>query len=310
MRYLITTHGCFRKHETIDLNDVKLLMYAHENECIRYSKRYYQTFCNKSVQKRKGNYKRKFIATKKYYQMEFGSLPEDEFESYIQCCRTKKIIYNFKNGDMLLSDILDMITAYNNHFNPTPIYVSVLTCNTNCADKSETNENDYGENLGLGRPPFLFPSSKKNWNSTRNAGANARKRNMLIPSSRGTLRHRFKPGNRVIEPNGTETLVTEKNRKSLKAMGSYLLPPAKPGNSVYYQNKLWRIQSIQGERYTLIPLLDKLEPFKGFSKSKSKTFSGMLSAYKSRSASAEVEVFMPNVEGITVNARDTRKMEI
>jgi hypothetical protein len=291
MRYLITTHGCYRKHETVDLGSAKLLVHAFENECIRYGDAYKASFCNKSIHKRKGDYKRKFIATGKYYQMEFSSLPDDPFESYIQCCTTGKRIYDFKNGDLLLSDVLDMIDAYNKHIKDTPIYISVLTCNTECSDKENTN---FGEHLTLNQPPRLYPASKKNWNVTRKSVTNARKQNMLIPASRGTLRHRFKPGDRAIHSTkGTETFVTKENRKRLKTT-SYFLPHTKVGDAVLYQNQLWRIRSIEGSQYVL-------EPFK----SKTKSFKTLLSKFKSEEPKGH-----SFVEGVTVNAKETKKMEI
>jgi hypothetical protein len=288
MRFLITTHGCYRKRETVDLGSAKLLVHAFENECIRYGDDYKDTFCDKSIHKRKGDYKRKFIATRKYYQMEFSSLPEDNFESYIQCCTKNKKIYDFKNGDLLLSDALDMIVAYNKRINDTPIYISVLTCNTQCEDKEDTN---FGEHLTVNQPPRLYPVSKKNWNITRKSATNSRKKNMLIPASRGTLRHRFKVGNRAIHStHGTENVVTEENRKRLKTT-SYFLPRTKVGDAVLYQRDLWRVRSIDGEQYIL-------EPFKP----KTKSFKSLLSSFKSKSKSESTE--------ITVNARDTKKMEV
>jgi len=151
---------------------------------------------------------------------------------------------------------------------------------------------------------------------------------MRTPTSRRTLRHKFKPGETVIHPNGTQQIVTEQNQKELKTMGYYFLPQVKIGDAVLYQNKLWRIRSIQDGQYTLVTLLDKLEPFKGFGKSnstskskpKSKSFNSMLSKFKSNS---KIEPKATNeepktanavanepVEIVTVDARETRKMEI
>jgi len=320
MRYLITTHGCYRKNETVNLRSAKLLVYAFENECIYYENDYVDSFCDKSIHKRKGDYKRKFIATKKYYQMDFGPLPDDKFESYIQCCTTGKQLYHFKNGDLSLSDVLDMIITYNKHFKDSPIYISVLTCNTNCADKDESKE--YGERFSLDRPPKRYPASKKNWNVTRNSVTKKRKRDMDIPTSRRILRHKFKPGEIALHPNGTQQIVTEKNQKELK--GYYFLPEVKIGNAVLYQNKLWRIQSIQDGQYTLATLLDKLPPFKGLKKtksesksnlksnlkSKSKKFNVMLSRFKSKNKTESAEAEAAQVEIVTVDARETIKMEI
>lgn len=318
MRYLISTHGCYRKQETIDLKSTKLLMYAFENECIWYKKPYLESFCCKAIHKKKGDYKRKFIATKKYYQMIFGSLLGDTFNSYIQCCRTGKKIYDFKHGDLLLSDAIDIITAYNNHFNPSPIYISVLTCNTDCDDKDEDESKEYGEYLEVNRPPRLHPSSKKNWNATRKSVTNKRKENMSIPASRGVFRHQFKPGEIAVQPDGTHTVVTEENRKKLKARGTYLFTPMKIGDAVFCQNKLWRIQSIQEDSlYTLVPLLDTLSPIRGCSKKSKasasrKSFKSMLSKFKSKDKDepdASKGASEPE-DSIMVDVREIRKLEI
>jgi len=312
MRYLITTHGCYRKKEIIDLKSTKLLMYAYENECIRYGKEYLESFCCKSINKKKGNYKRKFIATQKYYQMIFGSLPEDTFDSYIQCCRTGKKIYDFKHGDLLLSEAIDIITAYNDHFNPSSIYISVLTCNTDCGDKE--NALEYGEHLEMNLPPRLYPSSKKNWNLTRKTVTNARKENMTRAVSRGVLSHKFKPGEIAVQPDGTHTVVTEENRKKLKAMGCSLFTPVKIGDAVFYQNRLWRIQSIQEDSmsYTLVPLLDTLSSSRGCSKkskaSSKKSFKSMLSTFKSKELPDSSKA--ASEDSVTVEAKETRKLEI
>lgn len=320
MRYLISTHGCYRKKETIDLKSTKLLMYAFENECIWYKKPYLESFCCKAIHKKKGDYKRKFIATKKYYQMIFGSLFDDTFNSYIQCCRTGKKIYDFKHGDLLLSDAIDIITAYNNHFNPSPIYISVLTCNTDCDDKDEDESKEYGEYLEVNRPPRLHPSSKKNWNATRKSVTNARRENMSIPAKRGAYRHQFKLGEIAVQPDGTHTVVTEENKKRLKAKGSYLFIPTKIGDAVFCQNKLWRIQSIQEGpvSYTLVPLLDTLSPIRGCTKksksSSRKSFKSMLSKFKSKDEPEPVlsaaSAASASEDSITVDARETIKLEI
>jgi len=98
----------------------------------------------------------------------------------------------------------------------------------------------------------------------------------------------------------------------------------KIGNAVLYQNKLWRIQSIQDGQYTLATLLDKLPPFKGLKKtksesksnlksnlkSKSKKFNVMLSRFKSKNKTESAEAEAAQVEIVTVDARETIKMEI
>jgi hypothetical protein len=255
MRYFITTHGCHRKNETIDLKSAKLLVHAYENECIRYGEPYLRSFCSKSIHKHKGIHKPKFTVTRTYYEMEFGRQDAEEFDSYIKCCTTGEIIYDFINGDMLLSEVIDLITVYNDHFSPTPepspIYISVLTCNTECSDYN-TN---YGEHLTPHRAPARYPASKNNWNRTRSLVAQSRKQNRSRPVSRGTLKHRFKVGDIAVHPTtGVQTIVTKENKKKVKARGSFFVPAVESGNTVLYQNDLWQILFIDGTLYTLYRL--------------------------------------------------------
>lgn len=250
MRYFITTHGCFRKKETIDLKGVHLLFHAYENECVKYNNAYLRSFCKDSINKLKGKQKPVFTATNKYYEMEFGKQEGDKFDSYIQCCTTGEIIYDFINGDLLLSDVIDIIKAHHDLYDSeSPIYVSVLTCNTECSDFNTNYGTTLHRSISTKNTPNRYPANKNNWNTVRKSARNTRKQNMnTLSISKGTRKHRLKLGNSVIHPTkGTKTVVTIENKKKLKARGSYFLPEVESGNTVLYHNELWRIMYVEGE---------------------------------------------------------------
>lgn len=249
MRYFITTHGCFRKKETIDLKGIHLLFHAYENECVKYNNAYLRSFCKDSINKLKGKQAPVFTATKKYYEMEFGRQDGDRSDSYIQCCTTGELIYDFINGDLLLSDAIDIISAHSALYDPSPIYVSVLTCNVECSDFNTNYGTTLHRTISSTNTPNRYPPNKNNWNAVRKSARNTRKQNMnSISISKGTRKHRLKLGNSVIHPKkGTKNVVTKENKKKLKARGSYFLPEVEPGNTVLYKNELWRIMYIEGE---------------------------------------------------------------
>lgn len=136
MRYVISAHGCYRKEEKVHLKGMRLEFHSAENEYLEYSKAYLKTFCKKSMNKRNKAYKPVRKVDDYYYQMELGRKTKDTFESYIYCCTTKQMIYDFRYGDLLLSDALDLIRLHADLENKgTWIFVSMLTCNTICDPK-------------------------------------------------------------------------------------------------------------------------------------------------------------------------------
>ena len=196
MRYYIATHGCYLDDEKVDLQKVTLEFFAGENECVSFKEVYTDSFCTESIYKKKG-YKPVFKKKKEYFQMIFGNEEGETIRGSIYCCTMKEEIYNFKDGDLLLSDVLKIITQHNNTYYPTPIYLSVLTCNINC-DSEEGN--DYGVTLHRKksfREHFFFSKQVKTAHQLKER-RKTRSSLFHLPEKRKTRKHELKTGDRVL----------------------------------------------------------------------------------------------------------------
>jgi len=249
MRYVITAHGCHRK-EKIPLHNVKLLMYAYENEYVRYKPPYAGSFCKKSYNKKSKYYKPLFRVSDRYYQMSFGREEGDRFYSYVECCKTGETIYDFANGDLLLSDVIELIKHHAAiHEYNDPLYLSILTCNTPCNGVVP----DVGTYLhrSTSYEPGLEPANY-NWATTRNKSTRRRKLNMVrLPKSRRVRSHFPKPGNTM-----AHSVTHEKSEvpeglplSDLREIHRthYFIPNLQFGDFVYYRGETYSIQEIAEE---------------------------------------------------------------
>jgi len=249
MRYLLSSHGCYVKDKKVNLKDVTLCFYAEENECIIYGKRFLEGFCNESINKRK-EYKPKFKKRGEYFQMEYGRDVTDKLESYIYCCNTKERIYDFKNGDLLLSQVIDLITLHNN--SESPIYLSLLTCNTECSDEGE----NFGRTLHRKRSfkNNFFPATMTNKNRTEKS-RNSKRVRLTVPSlNTNTLKPKkyLKSGN-FVWYKGKKVQIVKKDRKLFSVDGEELirkeviyLPDIYEGQTVMYDSGLWTVEESNG----------------------------------------------------------------
>jgi hypothetical protein len=261
MRYLLSSHGCYVKDKKVDLKDVTLLFYAEENECIIYGKRFLKGFCNESINKRK-EYKPRFKKRGEYFQMEYSREVSDKSESYIYCCNTKERIYDFKNGDLLLSQVIDLITLHNN--SESPIYLSLLTCNSECSDEGE----EYGQTLHRKR------SFKRNYFPATMTNKNRAEKRLVSKSVRRTIpslqtntmkrRHLLKSGDFVLY-NGKKVQVVKKGKwfsvdgEELNRKLITYIPDIEVGQTVMVDGGLWTVEESNGPTLSIRNLRDRRE---------------------------------------------------
>jgi hypothetical protein len=249
MRYLISAHGCYRKNEKVPLHQVRLEFHSAENEYVEYSDAYLKTFCTKSINKRNNAYKPVRKVDHHYYEMEFGRESKDTFTSFIYCCTTREILYDFNYGDLLLSDVVDMIRIHAHLRNHDKwIYLSMLTCNDECRTKKE----EVGVVLHRKKSFTEMNIRPKtyNWKKIRTLSLNTRKQNMLnLPYSQRSRKHILKIGNTVKHRStGVTTIIESKEqKKSVKQDPEQVyLPNLKLDDSVMYESDLWTIVDVQG----------------------------------------------------------------
>lgn len=254
MRYVISAHGCYRKHEKVPLHQVRLEFHAAENEYVEYSDAYLKTFCSKSINKRNKAYKPVRKVDHRYYEMELGRKSGDTFSSFIYCCTTREMLYDFNYGDLLLSDAIDMIHLHarlRNH--DDYIYVSMLTCNDECGSTNEVG-------VVLHRKKSFTEMNVRpktyNWKTSRAAALNTRKSNMMtVPNSQRSRRHILKIGNSVKHRStGVVTVIESKaQKKSIKQDPEQVyFPNLNLGDQVMYEADLWMIVDIQGNEYRIL----------------------------------------------------------
>jgi len=254
MRYLISAHGCYRKSEKVPLHQIRLEFHAAENEYVEYSDAYLKTFCSKSINKRNKAYKPVRKVDHHYYEMEFGRESKDTFTSFIYCCTTREVLYDFNYGDLLLSEVIDLIRIHAHLRNHDKwIYLSMLTCNDDCRSKNEVGvvlhrKHSFTE---MNIRPETY-----NWKTRRNVSLNIRKKNMLtLPNSQRSRRHILKIGNTVKhKTTGVVTVIESKQqKKSIKLDPEQVyFPNLKIDDSVMYQSDLWSIVDVQENQFVIL----------------------------------------------------------
>ena len=251
MRYFITSHACYTNDRKVNLKNITLGFYARENECVFYGNKFLKSFCNESINKRK-EYKPLFKKRREYFQMEFARNEGDKYDSYIYCCNTKERIYDFKNGDLLLSQVVDLITLHNNTYSDSPIYVSLLTCNVECYDEG----NEYGRKLHR-KASFknnFYPEKYTKENREEKARVSKKIRNTLpsVALSKAKSRHTLKSGNHVLY-SGKKIQIVKKDKKMFSVNGEQLnkklatyVPNIDEGRTVMFENDLWTVEETNG----------------------------------------------------------------
>jgi len=253
MRYVVTAHGCYRKNLKIDLYNVRLAMYASENEYLKYAPTYPESFCRKSYNKKKKAYKPLFGVKDSYYEMSFGKEQGDKMHSFVECCSTHEPIYDFANGDLLLSDVIELIRhhARINDYHGQ-IHLSVLSCNTPCSgevpDVGTLLHRSTSYEAGLEPPEY-------NFTTTRKKSRRLRKKNMTrVPKSTRNKAHIPKAGNMMVHKETHEKVrippgLTDANRMAIRRT-HYFIPDLQSGDFVYY-GKTYVVEQISTEEEIL-----------------------------------------------------------
>jgi|688.fasta_scaffold113080_2 hypothetical protein len=249
MRYFISSHGCYVNDKKVSLKDVTLLFYAQENECVFYNNKFLKSFCNESINKRK-EYKPVFKKRGEYFQMEFSREEGANYDCYIYCCTTKERIYNFKSGDLLLSQVIDLVTLHNNSYSDSPIYLSMLTCNSECSTENENRGRKLHRKRSFRAKGNFFPESYTKEQSEKNSHLSKTLRKRIPSLKTNTLksRHILKSGDYVLSK-GKIVQVVKKDKKWFSVNGEELvrkevtyLPDIEEGQTVMYKRDLWTVE--------------------------------------------------------------------
>jgi len=190
--------------------------------------------------------------------MEFSREEKDKFDCYIYCCNTKERIYDFKNGDLLLSQVIDLVTLHNDTYSDSPAYLSMLTCNVECED--EEGE-EYGRKLHRKSSFKLnyFPSKYTNKNRENKARTSKKIRETIpgLKVSKIKSLHVLKSDDFVLS-NGKKLQVVKKDGKWFSTEGEELnrklityLPDIETGRSVMYKEDLWTVEESDGPHLTI-----------------------------------------------------------
>ena len=256
MRYFISSHGCYVNDKKVSLKDVALCFYARENECVFYNNKFLKSFCNESINKIK-EYKPLFKKRGEYFQMEFSREEGDKFDSYIYCCTTKERIYNFKSGDLLLSQVIDLVSLHNNSYSDSPIYLSMLTCNAECSTENENRGRKLHRKRSFKENFFPESYTKERSEEAAQQSKTIRKRLPSLKTNTLKSRHILKSGNFVLSK-GKKVQVVRKDKKVFSVNGEELvrkevayLPDIEEGRSVMYKKDLWTVEETNGHRISI-----------------------------------------------------------
>jgi hypothetical protein len=253
MRYLISAHGCYYKTEKVPLHNVRLEFHSSEDECVNYRFSYIKSFCSKSINKRNKAYKPVRKVDHQYYQMDLTRSNDDTSPCFIYCCSKQELLYDFDNGDLTLTNLIDMVRLHaEKHGHTGWIYISMLTCNTDCYDTSEEELTIPLRRLESFNNRRLVTTVIKN---RRKRSLQTRKNNMRrLPYSSLKRKHIPKIGDRMIDKRGNEIEIqTKEESVQLRKNPKFVyLPKLQPGDYVMYEADLWVIDDIKQKHNGII----------------------------------------------------------
>jgi hypothetical protein len=132
--YMVRSHGCYRPDEKVVLGEnLYLSLHAFQDEGLEYNPIYAKEFCAGRVTPHPG-YKPIDTVEHEYFQMLFCRTEKDTHPCYVHCCTTNERVYDFIDGDLLLSDLLRLVNVHARSYGGYYIDLNLLTCNRPCTN--------------------------------------------------------------------------------------------------------------------------------------------------------------------------------
>jgi hypothetical protein len=132
--YMVRAHGCYRPDEKVVLEDnVYLSLHSFQDEGLEYKTDYAREFCAGRRTTHAG-YKPIETISSEYFQMLFCRSERDMHPCYVHCCSTNERVYDFVDGDILLSELLYLVNFHASTYGASYIDLNLLTCNSPCSN--------------------------------------------------------------------------------------------------------------------------------------------------------------------------------
>jgi len=132
--YMVKAHGCYRPDEKVLLGDnLYLSLHAFQDEGLEYNPLYAREFCQGRLTTHPG-YKPIDTVQEEYFQMLFCRNENDKHPCYIHCCTTNERVYDFVDGDLLLSEVIYLVNFHAQSHDAYWIDLNLLTCNAPCTN--------------------------------------------------------------------------------------------------------------------------------------------------------------------------------
>jgi hypothetical protein len=132
--YMVRAHGCYRPDEKVVLEDnVYLSLFSFQDEGLEYKTDYAREFCAGRRTTHAG-YKPIETISSEYFQMLFCRSERDMHPCYVHCCSTNERVYDFVDGDILLSELLYLVKFHASTYGASYIDLNLLTCNSPCSN--------------------------------------------------------------------------------------------------------------------------------------------------------------------------------
>jgi len=132
--YMVRAHGCYRPDEKVLLGDnLYLSLHAFQDEGLEYKTDYAREFCAGRITTHPG-YKPIETIDTEYFQMLFCRTEKDMHPCYVHCCTTNERVYDFVDGDILLSELIYLVNFHASSYGVHYIDLNLLTCNSPCSN--------------------------------------------------------------------------------------------------------------------------------------------------------------------------------
>jgi len=164
--YMVKAHGCYRPREKVLLGDnLYLSLHSFQNEGVRYNAAYARMFCAGRLTPHQ-SYKPIETVDTEYYQMMFCREASDKYPCYIHCCNTNERVFDFIDGDLLLSEVIYLVNFHAQSHGAHWIDLNLLTCNAPCSNDPLIRsrvliEQDQYQGPRVSKGPKTHPNTRK-----------------------------------------------------------------------------------------------------------------------------------------------------
>jgi hypothetical protein len=213
--YMVRSHGCYRPNEKVLLGDnVYMSLHAFQDEGLEYNPSYAREFCAGRITTHAG-YKPIETIDTEYFQMLFCRTEKDRHPCYVHCCTTNERVYDFIDGDLLLSELLYLVNFHARSYGAYYIDLNLLTCNSPCSNDPITRSR-----ILTNRKEYTGPritARHKRFTNTRKCSQLKRPATLAsVPFSNGLKPYYPMVGDRLWDKQmGQYVLVTAENKRRL-----------------------------------------------------------------------------------------------